>query len=207
MLKKSSVKKKLLLLILSFAILLLSFSTWAERKDHPGKSDPHPKARNIIFMVGDGMGLAHVTAARIFKNGPDGKSLHLETLPTLGYQRTHSASDSLTDSAAAASASAAAKYFAENVKRIMETAKSAALAAAPAADRERMQAIIVNPDFSLDEFETLKTDLNHHGGLAYTRQCAELHVARAKAALDVFPSSPTIDILRDIADYTLSRKA
>ena len=83
----------------------------------------------------------------------------------------------------------------------------AALSAAPVADRERMQAIIVNPDFSLDDFETLKTDLNHHGGLAYTRQCAELHVARAKAALEVFPSSPTIDILRDIADYTLSRKA
>ena len=83
----------------------------------------------------------------------------------------------------------------------------AALAAAPAADRERMQAIIVNPDFSLDDFETLKTDLNHHGGLTYTRQCAELHVTRAKAALEVFPSSPTIDILRDIADYALSRKA
>jgi octaprenyl-diphosphate synthase len=83
----------------------------------------------------------------------------------------------------------------------------AALAAAPAADRERMQAIIVNPDFSQDDFETLKTDLNHHGGLAYARQCAESHVAQAKAALDVFDSSPTIDILRDIADYTLSRQA
>jgi geranylgeranyl pyrophosphate synthase len=70
-----------------------------------------------------------------------------------------------------------------------------------------MQAIIVNPDFSQDDFETLKTDLNHHGGLAYARQCAESHVARAKAALDVFASSPTIDILRDIADYTLSRQA
>ena len=29
-------------------------------------------ARNIIFMVPDGMGLADVTAARIFKGGPDG---------------------------------------------------------------------------------------------------------------------------------------
>ncbi len=83
----------------------------------------------------------------------------------------------------------------------------AALAAAPAADRRRMQAIILNPDFSPEDFETLTTDLNHHGGLAYTRQCAESHVARAKAALDAFDPSPTIDILRDIADYTLSRKA
>lgn len=105
------VKKKLLLLSLSFTILLLSFSSWADRKDHQVKSDPHPKAKNIIFMVADGMGLAHVTAARIFKNGPDGESLHLETLPTIGYQRTHSASDSLTDSAAAASAWASGEKF------------------------------------------------------------------------------------------------
>ncbi len=83
----------------------------------------------------------------------------------------------------------------------------AALAAAPAADRQRMQAIILNPDFSRDEFERLKTDLNHHGGLAYTRQCAEAHVAKAKSALEIFAPSQTIDLLRDIADYTLSRKA
>ncbi len=83
----------------------------------------------------------------------------------------------------------------------------AALAAAPAADRRRMQAIILDPDFSLEDFEILKTDLNHYGGLAYTRQCAASHVARAKAALDAFAPSPTIDILMDIADYTLSRKA
>jgi len=102
--RKFFVKKKVLLLSLSFAILMLSFSSWAGRKDHSGENTPQPTAKNIIFMVGDGMGLAHVTAARIFKNGPDGESLHLETLPIVGYQRTHSASDSLTDSAAAASA-------------------------------------------------------------------------------------------------------
>ncbi|MDJ0720450.1 MAG: polyprenyl synthetase family protein [Desulfobacterales bacterium] len=83
----------------------------------------------------------------------------------------------------------------------------AALAAAPEHARRRMQAIILNPDFSPDDFEVLKTDLNHHGGLAYTRQCAEEHVRRAKAALEVFAPSSTTDILRDIADYTLSRKA
>jgi alkaline phosphatase len=106
-----SVKKKFLLLILPVAILLLSFSGCAPQKEYRVNSDLHPKARNIIFMVADGMGLAHVTAARIFKNGLDGKRLHLETLPTLGYQRTHSASDSLTDSAAAASAWANGEKF------------------------------------------------------------------------------------------------
>ncbi len=83
----------------------------------------------------------------------------------------------------------------------------AALAAAPVPDRRRMEAIILNPDFSLEDFETLKTDLNHHGGLAYTRKCAEEHVRRAKAALEVFAPTPATAILRDIADYTLSRKA
>jgi octaprenyl-diphosphate synthase len=83
----------------------------------------------------------------------------------------------------------------------------AALAAAPAADRRRMRAIIVNPNFSREDFETLKTDLNQYGGLAYTRQCAEQHVATAKSALEAFAPSPAVDILRDIADYALSRKA
>lgn len=61
-------------------------------------------ARNIIFMVPDGMGLSDVTAARIFKGGPDGEPLAFERLEQLGYQRTHSADSTVTDSAAAASA-------------------------------------------------------------------------------------------------------
>lgn len=62
------------------------------------------KAKNIIFMVPDGMGLADVTAARIFKGGPDGEPLSFELLKQTGYQRTHSANSTVTDSAAAAAA-------------------------------------------------------------------------------------------------------
>ena len=61
-------------------------------------------AKNIVFMVSDGMGLSDVTAARIFKGGEDGPPLALETLPQIGYQRTYSANSTVTDSAAAASA-------------------------------------------------------------------------------------------------------
>jgi alkaline phosphatase len=68
-------------------------------------------AHNIIFMVPDGMGLADVTAARIFKNGPNGASLSFETLRHIGYQRTHSADSTVTDSAAAASAWACGEKF------------------------------------------------------------------------------------------------
>ena len=69
------------------------------------------KAKNIIFMVPDGQGLSNVTAARIFKNGPDGAPLYQETLEHIGYQRTHSANSTVTDSAAAASAWAVGEKF------------------------------------------------------------------------------------------------
>ncbi len=69
------------------------------------------KTKNIIFMVPDGQGLSNVTAARIFKNGPNGDPLYQETLENIGYQRTHSANSTVTDSAAAASAWAAGEKF------------------------------------------------------------------------------------------------
>jgi alkaline phosphatase len=69
------------------------------------------EAKNIIFMVPDGMGLADVTAARIFKNGIDGPPLHFETLEHIGYQRTYSANSMITDSAPAASAWACGEKF------------------------------------------------------------------------------------------------
>lgn len=72
---------------------------------------PPQQAKNIIFMVPDGMGLADVTAARIFKNGPDGAPLAFEKLPQIGYQRTYSASSTVTDSAAAASAWATGEKY------------------------------------------------------------------------------------------------
>lgn len=68
-------------------------------------------AKNVIFMVPDGMGLADVTAARIYKNGIDGEPLHFETLDHIGYQRTYSANSTITDSAPAASAWACGEKF------------------------------------------------------------------------------------------------
>lgn len=68
-------------------------------------------ARNVIFMVPDGMGPANVTAARIYKNGLDGKPLNMETLETIGIQRTYSRNSTVTDSAPAASAWACGEKF------------------------------------------------------------------------------------------------
>ncbi len=69
-------------------------------------------ARNVILMVADGMGLAAVTAARGRRGGVDVPGLSFESLPRIGYQRTHAADGVLTDSAAAASAWACGEKFA-----------------------------------------------------------------------------------------------
>ena len=59
--------------------------------------------RNVIFLIGDGMGVNHVTLARHRAVGASGR-LHMERLPVTGLVRTHSASSAITDSAAAATA-------------------------------------------------------------------------------------------------------
>lgn len=71
-------------------------------------------AKNVIFMVPDGMGLANVTATRIFKNGPGGAPLSFETLERIGYQRTYSANSTVTESPEAASAWACGEKFAKD---------------------------------------------------------------------------------------------
>jgi len=58
----------------------------------------HPK--NIILMIGDGMGLGQITAA-MYKNND---YLNLESFPVVGLQKTHSGDNLVTDSAAAATA-------------------------------------------------------------------------------------------------------
>jgi alkaline phosphatase len=78
----------------------------------PARADGGEKgnAKNIIVMVPDGMGLADVTATRIYKHGLDGM-LNFETLEHIGYQRTYSANSTITDSAPAASAWACGEKF------------------------------------------------------------------------------------------------
>lgn len=67
------------------------------------EEDNRPK--NIIFMVGDGMGLTQITAGMI---GNDNK-LHLEEFPYVGLIKTSSYDNIITDSAAGATAFATGK--------------------------------------------------------------------------------------------------
>jgi alkaline phosphatase len=59
--------------------------------------------KNIILLIGDGMGLAHVAGARIASQGLGGR-LAIDSLPVTGIVTTYSANAMITDSAAAATA-------------------------------------------------------------------------------------------------------
>ena len=64
-------------------------------------------AKNVIILIGDGMGIAHRTAARIMKNGVAlGKAkapLSMDLLPFTGTVTTHSLNSIVTDSSPGAS--------------------------------------------------------------------------------------------------------
>ncbi len=59
-------------------------------------------AKNIILMIGDGMGLGQITAG-MYANG---NRLNLEQFPVVGLQKTYSYDNLITDSAASATAMA-----------------------------------------------------------------------------------------------------
>ena len=59
--------------------------------------------KNVIMFIGDGMGLASITSARVWSKGSTGR-LAMETFPITGVAKTHSSSNFVTDSAASATA-------------------------------------------------------------------------------------------------------
>ena len=58
------------------------------------------KPKNIILMIGDGMGISQITAG-MYRNG---NTLHLEQFPVVGLHKSYSADNLITDSAAGATA-------------------------------------------------------------------------------------------------------
>jgi alkaline phosphatase len=108
------------LLLIVCCLSVVSVPTWAA---HPkpdgditnlsfyqgsGQVDPYPASgsrsvRNVIMMIGDGMGVNQVLLARLKAVGAEGK-LYMERMPVSGMIRTHSADNLVTDSAAAGTA-------------------------------------------------------------------------------------------------------
>lgn len=76
-----------------------------------GVSDQNASAKNVILLIGDGMGFPQLTLARIDKAGENlteyGPSkLFMDSMDRTGYVRTYSSNSFVTDSAPAATAMA-----------------------------------------------------------------------------------------------------
>ena len=63
------------------------------------------RVKNIVLMIGDGMGITHITAAMIANKG----ELYMENFPVGGFMKIHSASGAETDSGASATAMSTGK--------------------------------------------------------------------------------------------------
>jgi len=68
-----------------------------------GCNDDQTPPKNVLFFLGDGMGMTTLTAARIYSVGEEG-SLTLDTLPETAFIKTYSNDSQVTDSAPSMSA-------------------------------------------------------------------------------------------------------
>ena len=85
---------KLLIIIVAGATMVSCYPA----KFEAFKSDK--KVRNVIFLIGDGMGLPHVQAAMTAAGVP----LNIQRTEVTGLQTSHSADNYITDSAASGTA-------------------------------------------------------------------------------------------------------
>ncbi len=86
--------KEIKLIVASFFIILGVFA------EQPAVSSPPKKVKNIIFMIGDGMGTTQIYAALTANKD----WLHLEKIKHIGFAKTNSSNRYITDSAAGATA-------------------------------------------------------------------------------------------------------
>ena len=96
-------RKSLLLAGLS-AALIAGCSSDSTPVNAPVTPPPVAAApKNVIFFLGDGMGMTTMTAARIYSVGEDGE-LTVDTLPETAFVKTYSNDAQVTDSAPSMSA-------------------------------------------------------------------------------------------------------
>lgn len=93
------IKLSLLSILLSFAIISTScVSVNVKENTVSHISSEVKKPKNIILLIGDGMGLSQVSAAIYYKDGKP----NFERFGTIGLSKTSSSSELITDSAAGA---------------------------------------------------------------------------------------------------------
>lgn len=79
-------------------LLALALAACADDEDNGGIDEE--TATSVILLIGDGMGVSHRAAARLYS----GEELIMDGLPVAGVAKTGSADKAVTDSAAAATA-------------------------------------------------------------------------------------------------------
>lgn len=86
-------------LVSVLSVLFLSYSCNRSTAIAGNNSEPE-QAKNIIFLIGDGMGLGQITAGMI----ANGMKTNLEKFPVTGLHKTYASDNLITDSAAGATA-------------------------------------------------------------------------------------------------------
>lgn len=81
-----------------------------------------------------------------------------------------------------------------------------ALQKANPVDRDCMEKIIKNTDFSSEDFKALIELLDKYKGIFYAQERAAFYVQSARDSLSAFPPSKHREVLMAIADYILVRK-
>ena len=93
------IRAKTLMSALAATALVAACSSDDDKASTPTPTPPVAQApKNILFFLGDGMGITTLTAARIYKVGEDG-DLTIDTLPETAFVHTYSNDAQVTDSA------------------------------------------------------------------------------------------------------------
>jgi alkaline phosphatase len=106
MFSKNQLCKVTQLLFVWVFCLLTVTAGYGGNNENPAKHSSiaeKAEVKNVIFCIGDGMGLGQAALARIASAGPNGQ-LYIDEMPVIGIIKTHSADSLVTDSAAAGTA-------------------------------------------------------------------------------------------------------
>lgn len=95
--------------LLAALLLATTAATPALARHRSAKPPEEPRAKNVILFIGDGMGIATITAARIYdgqKRGETGEEnqLSFEKFPNVALVKTYNTNAQVPDSAGTASA-------------------------------------------------------------------------------------------------------
>ena len=81
-----------------------------------------------------------------------------------------------------------------------------ALKSASDRDKEFAKKVLDKPNMTRRDFEGVRKIINKHGGIEYTSEMTNRHIANAKAYLAAFEPSPYKDALLSLADQMLDRE-